>query len=395
MNSKPQPGHERAALLDRLYQRISRLNDESLASLDELTASADRIVFEDAPDTPPHHKAGCSRRTFMLALLTGSVVVAGGATVVMLDNQRTSQMSVPAPTAHRITPTLQGEPPTPAPTASPSPDVTVTTLHDELAALRSDRIALRAQLDSARRENEQLSAEILARQNDIDYLQQVIALYEQMEATGLDNAVISGLSPVALALLTVATGRSLLTTGIQQAATRLATVEVQSPAIANGLLWLEDQINRLSSALQELEDSLSGLVEPVKPIAQQIGEFIGQVLDMLPFGVGQNIRAGLEAIAALLTHIPELVASINAQIITPLRQWVSPDEDKGLVAEVVRPISTNLINPAQGMVDSTSALETAFNDNLKTPVETAIAARAELRQTLHILTGAADTSAVG
>ncbi len=162
---------------------------------------------------------------------------------------------------------------------------------------------------------------------------------------------------------------------------------MQSPAIANGLLWLENQVAALSMLLQQLENALRDVFSPVEPITTQIGNFIGQIIDMLPFGVGQHIRAGLEAVALILTHIPELVASINPMFLTPLRQWVSPDGDKGLVPEVVRPISANLVNPAQQVVDSASALETAYNDQLKTPVEQALAARAQIRSMIADLTG--------
>ena len=128
-------------------------------------------------------------------------------------------------------------------------------------------------------------------------------------------------------------------------------------------------------------------MEPVAPIAQQIGDFIGQILDLLPFGVGDQIRRGLEAIALILTHIPELIASINPVLITPLRQWVSPEEGKGLVAEVVTPINQNLLTPAQGMVTDTAALADTYHQQIADPVQFALDSRAAIRGQIAALTG--------
>jgi len=388
-------------MLDRLFQRLNQLDDRSLAELDALMASGGGFEFVDEATAAP---SGIGRRAFLWFLAGGLVTAGGGAALLATGNWPGA--AKPA-TISTVPPALHGEA-IPALTAAPDPEAIIAGLRDELAALRSEHIGLRTQLDTtrtdldasrtelqtaladletARADNATLSADLQARANDIAYLQQVITLYQQMEAAGLDDRVMAGLTPLNLGLLAIQTARGFLQSGVNEAAGLLAGVEVQAPTIASGLEWLETQVSQLAATLQTLEDAISGLVEPVKPIAEQIGDFIGQVLDALPFGVGQNIHAGLEAIGAILSHIPELVHSINPLVITPLRQWVSPDSDKGLVAEVVNPISANLIAPAQTMVDNTAALETTFNDRLKTPVEEALAARAELRQALYRLTG--------
>ncbi len=398
----PSTSHLRAAILDRLYRQLNQLDDRSLAELDALIASGGGFeLVEESALRPPR----LDRRAFLLWFLAGGLVTAGGGAALLIAGERAGTVKLPV--FNSAPPTLHGDSAAGV-TAAPDPDAIIARLQEDLAALRSERLGLRAQLnatqadldrsraelettradvETTRAEKETLAAELQARNKDIAYLQQVITLYQQMEAAGLDDRVMAGLTPLNLALLALQTARALLQTGVNQAAGLLAGIELQSPIIADGLLWLEIQISQLAATLQSLEDALSGLVEPVKPIAEQIGDFIGQVLDALPFGVGQNIRAGLEAIGAILTHIPELVNSINTLVITPLRQWISPEADKGLVAEVVRPISANLIAPAQAMVDNTAALEATFSEKLKTPVEDALTARARLRQELHRLTG--------
>ena len=395
----------RAARLDRIYRRISRLDDDTLAQLDRLTDTAGAIEFYVEPEKTKtddgHRGQVVNRRAFFVTLLLGGIAAASGGAVWLLGQEGSADRQTPAPastgelsTATEVlsTPTMQGAPLadyTPSPTPGPPPDVLIDNLRDQLTEARSERIALRAALDAARDEADRLRDQLQRAQNDIVFLQQVIDLYEQLEAVGLDDTIAVGMEPVGLALLTIGSGRNLLEAGIQQAARLLATIEVQSPTIATGLLWLEEQINILARTLQDLEDALSDFFDPVRPLAEQIGAFIGQVLDALPFGVGQHIRAGLEAVGAILTHIPELVASVNPMLITPLREWVSPDEDKGLVAEVVNPINENLIASAQRMVDETATLQTTYESQLRTPVENALATRRQIRQTLAGLTGAA------
>ncbi len=391
-NHTPGSRSQRAALLDRVYRRISLLDDEALVQLDRLITTTDRVEFYEEPGPAPR----LSRRGFLVGLLLGGASVGAlGSGFWLLQQQEAQSHLAAAPTPPPAAqPTLHGEPlgATHFPT-TPTPDAAlqaeIEALRQQLADSQGERLAIRTELDSARAEAAQLATDLQTSQNDAAYLQQVVALYRQLEATGLDDLLLAGLGPLGVALLAIQTGRDALSAGIEEAAAKLATIEIQSPAIANGLLWLEEQIALLSQTLQSLEDALSSVVEPVAPVAQQIGDFIGQVLDLLPFGVGEQIRRGLEAIALILTHIPELVASINPLLITPLRQWVSPDETKGLVAEVVQPISEHLISPAQGMVDSTAALETTYNDQLATPVGTALDARAEIRRQIVALSGIA------
>ncbi len=386
---------QRAVLLDRLYRRISALDDDSLVELDRLTVAD---IYAD--DTPEKTKRGLDRRKFLATLLFGSAaVVAGGSMAAALLSQTVGAGQ--ATLSETLGSAQNPAPPIPTAGLPPELRIQIEALQAQLAEAQSERLALRAQLDAAQAEigrltgerdtlsvnQEVLSAEAEHARSEADRLGQVVSLYEQMDAVGLDNAVAAGMGPMGMMLMGLQGGRLLLESGVQEAARLLATVEVQSPAIANGLLWLENQVAALSMLLQQLENTLSDVLSPIEPITTQIGNFIGQIIDMLPFGVGQHIRAGLEAIALILTHIPELVASINPMVFTPLRQWVSPDGDKGLVPEVVRPISANLVNPAQQVVDSASALETAYNDQLKTPVEQALAARAQIRGMIASLTG--------
>ncbi|MBN2469750.1 MAG: hypothetical protein JXN59_03410 [Anaerolineae bacterium] len=386
MNQQTKPTRSRAALLDQLYQRINHLDEPTLASLCDLLAEGAQVEF--VAEAPPSRR-GVGRRAFLTTLLAGGAAAAGsGATLLWQAQGDLPLKSAAGPT---LSPTLQGLPlaaqPTSAP-PTPGPEATLAGLRDELTSARTEQLTLRAELDGLRRNNDQLVANLQAREADVVYLQQVVALYDQMEAIGLDNTVATGLSPVNLSLAAAATARGLLQVGVQQVAALLSTVEMQAPAIANGLLWLEEQVSLLSGALQRLEDTLSGLVEPVQPVANQIGDFINRVLDILPFGVGDNLQAGLNAVGALLTHIPELVASINPLVITPLRQWVSPEDGQGIVAEVITPINTQLVAPAQQMVCDSAALETTYNEGLKAPVENALATRAAIRADLYRLTGA-------
>ncbi|GAB4570647.1 MAG: hypothetical protein Kow0077_05250 [Anaerolineae bacterium] len=377
------PPVSRAVVLDRLYRRLGTLDDLTLAQLEQLLAGNDPIEFVEAlpPETVSPQSGG--RRRFLLALLTGSIVVAGsGLATTIITGTRNQPASTSAPVGPSLT--LRE---LPANSDQPA-ELTrvVADLQSALSQTRNDLLAAQAELSTLRAAEQQLEAALQARDAAESHMREVIRLYKALEAINLDGLVADGLTPLEAALLALVGTRALLESGIRQAAAALAGIELQAPAIADGLRWLEEQIAALAETLQRLEDALSTIFEPVQPITQQITAFVDRVLTLLPFGVGDNIRAGLEAIGAILTHIPELVASINPLFITPLREWISPDDESGgLVGNVVTPISQNLITPAQRAADQSRDLESTFAQHVKTPLEAALTARAAIRAELMAL----------
>lgn len=391
----------RAALLDRLFRRISQLDDATLWQLDALTSSGDVVL---PPEAEPHD---FTRRGFLLTLLlagTGAVM-GGGAAAMLLSQPARPQAEEPA---------VVGVPggavePTVIPSATPDrlayAQTTITQLEARLTEVNSERLALRAQLDTARSDITNLTQNVNTlntsliqregelgttqqaleqAQADVDYMQRLLDIYGELEAVGLDETLGTGIQTFALALLALEDGRNLVESGVQQATLLLQSVETQTPTIANGLLWLENQITALSDALRSLEDALGEPLDPVRPVAEQFGGFVGDVIDALPFGMGQPLREVVDAAANLIGYVPDLVESTNPTLVTPLRQWVTPESDQPdtLVAEVVEPIRSTLIAPTQDFSGETTGLESSYESTLAAPVAQALAARAAIRERL-------------
>src|SRR6185436_9605366 len=116
---------QRATLLDRLFRRIGKLDDESLIRLETMTRPVETGGAIAAPKGTAQGNADqLSRRYFVTALLAGGILAAGagGAAAIALNDERvrgllreegwlpTATSLPPTVTAGpRLTPTLPAE----------------------------------------------------------------------------------------------------------------------------------------------------------------------------------------------------------------------------------------------------------------------------------------------
>jgi hypothetical protein len=104
------------------------------------------------------------------------------------------------------------------------------------------------------------------------------------------------------------------------------------------------------------------------------------VLDRLPFGIGDKIRAILDRIGDLVTNIPEAVESINARLLEPLRRdWFSEEEDRGIKGGLIDPMVTKLLDPLEAFLGEVAELVNGWEEKLVRPAETAISERDAIR----------------
>ncbi len=195
---------QRATLLDRLFRRIGRLDDDSLIELERLTSLAEN--GQPVRPTPASKTSKAqldpnqqSRRLFLATLLAGGLLATatGGVAAVALsdDNVRrwlaeqgwlpTQAAALPTPTAGP-SPTL---PASPVPTLPASVRNQLTALQNQVAALIAERDTLRQQVTAlggqVKDANNQV-ADLKAKNSD---LQDLIGLYQQLEAVGIDQII--------------------------------------------------------------------------------------------------------------------------------------------------------------------------------------------------------------
>lgn len=212
-------------------------------------------------------------------------------------------------------------------------------------------------------------------------LKGLLALYENLEKIGLDAIVSTGVAAVGLLLEGVETGSRAIKAGLDTVEGLLLDFEGTFPTIRAGIEWTEGVISAFAEKLQALEDAIEGVLQKAQPITQALGSFFNFVLDLLPFGYGDKIRATLDRLGDIVTSIPEAIEGINTKLLEPLRQeWFSEEEGKGLKAGLIDPIVTGLLDPLEAFLGKLAELVSSWEEKLAGPAQQAIREREAIRE---------------
>jgi hypothetical protein len=212
-------------------------------------------------------------------------------------------------------------------------------------------------------------------------LKGLLALYENLEKIGLDAIVSTGVAAVGLLLEGVETGSLAIKTGLDTVEGLLLDFEAAFPTIRAGIEWTEGAVSAFADKLQALEDAIERVLDKAQPITEALGSFFNFVLDLLPFGYGDRVRATLDRIDDIVTSIPEAVEGINAKLLKPLRRdWFSEEEGKGLKGGLIDPIVTGLLDPLEAFLGKLADLVGSWEEKLAGPVQRAIGERDAIRE---------------
>ena len=212
-------------------------------------------------------------------------------------------------------------------------------------------------------------------------LKGLLALYEHLEKIGLDAIVSTGVAAVGLLLEGVETGSLAIKAGLDTVEGLLLDFERAFPTIRAGIEWTEGVVSAFADKLQALEDAIERVLEKAQPITKAMGSFFDFVLDLLPFGYGDKIRATLDRIDDIVTSIPEAVEGINAKLLEPLRRdWFSEEEGKGLKGGLIDPIVTGLLDPLEAFLGKLAEMVGSWEEKLAGPIQKSISERDAIRE---------------
>ncbi len=212
-------------------------------------------------------------------------------------------------------------------------------------------------------------------------LKELLALYENLEKIGLDAIVSTGVAAVGLLLEGVESGSLAIKAGLDTVERLLLNFEEAFPTIRAGIEWTERVVSAFADKLQALEDAIEGVLEKAQPITKALGSFFNLVLDLLPFGYGDKVRAILDRIDDIVTSIPQAVEGINTKLLEPLRRdWFSEEEGKGLKGGLIDPIVTGLLDPLEAFLGKLAELVGSWEEKLSGPIQKAISERDDIRE---------------
>src|SRR5258707_4069727 len=380
-----QDEQQRTVLLDRLYRRVSKLDNHSLMVLEQLlndvTTGNSLNLAEPTPTSAPGDQV--SRRYFLTTLLAGGVLVAsaGGAGAVALNDERVRRwlgeqgwLPTGTPIPASVTPG-----PSPTPTLSAQAKAQLGTLNSQIVSLTAERDGLQQQLTLANGQLSQVQADHALAQGLLD-------LYRKLETVNLDQVVIDALGALGMPILAIETVRNALANGVVLSAKVLQAIEDQMPFIAAGLDWLEQQLGTLSSGLHAFKAALQ--VSGSTQTAKDVGDFVSKLLDALPFGMGQSVKDALQQMGNLIAYLPNLLDNASLRVLEPARQWIVSGKQGGLYAVLIQPLRDQLLAPAQQIVANAQNLNSVYNNQLAQPAQSALEQRAKIRAEITLKTGA-------
>ena len=315
-----------------------------------------------------HPEQNTSRREFLRRLATGGglAIGAGGVIAYIVNQRNTTVVVLPNGEQVKVRSAEDGQ--------------------DELANLVTRTVALERALSDSDAERRSLADQLAAAQAEIDTMSQqrdgllsLVGLYEALEEIGLDGIIDAGLALLESPLEAARNLVGLLESGIAIGLGALADLAEAIPSPQEGLIWLKGEVSALLINLDALKDRIEDVIEPIEPFTTLVINFILDVLNKLPFGLGNPARGGLETIQSIVTGLPLLADGVTSDVLDPLDTMFSQDNRTNLTGTLINPLQDDLIDPAGNTVEALNTLDQTYQNELMAPVQSALGERAAIR----------------
>jgi len=322
--------------------------------------------FADASEDETVNNPG---RRFMLAriLMGGTAALAvGGSAALLLDRRRKEDPTV---------------------VILPNGEQALGPESADIATLARQIADLQDQLETVTFERDQLQVEVNALTTEVEDLrarcatsEELNGLWASLDDLGLDDIVSSGLAVVQIPLAAVVRVAGLLGLGLQVGRAAIQSFVNSLPKPRAGMTWLSQQVDRLADALEDLALKLQEAVDPDNKVTAMVTSFVLWLLDKLPFGAGDQAKAGLESMENIVNSLPVLTDGIVSDVITPIAGWFGTDDEESFDGLLFNPIRGDVFQKADDIIEQVATLEQRFNEELLEPVQAALENRQALRQ---------------
>lgn len=329
-----------------------------------------------------------SRRNFLrTAALTAVAATTAGAGAAKLTS-----ISNTAPTIIDTSPVI-----VPEAQAILTGNAELAELFSKLAAAQAENVRLKAELDASQRnlstwqqtnsnsstQMEAMVLELDSANTRLSVLGGLVTLYEQLDDVDLSDLMSDGLTAVSESINSMAATSPLLAEGIEAGQLALDEIEAHLPLLENGRLWLERHNEKLQDYFGNLEALLQNAVENVAPFLEMLTNWFADVRKWLPFNFGKKAVGIMESATTLLSETPHTVSGLNTNVMQPLDQWLAPeDDDIRLRRTLIKPLREKVISKANELNLQAAAVKQTYDEKVALPLETAVAQRRALRETI-------------
>jgi hypothetical protein len=218
-----------------------------------------------------------------------------------------------------------------------------------------------------------------ALRGEVSTLQELVELYEELDAVALDDKVTQGLATVGGLVSGLRQMAEGLATAAAAARTALLDFQANFASLQASMQWLRSSLSTMSQRLLGLENEVSQALGLSGPITETLGAFLAEVMDRLPTTARARLGGGLERMGEAITAIPPLVQGLYTRILEPLGEWFSSRSADGLSNVLVNPLLTTVLDPLEALTTAVLDLESSWQTELAGPLEERIEQRQEIR----------------
>jgi hypothetical protein len=367
---------QRDQLIGHLVRRLGRLEEADLARLELLTR----------PEEPNRNRGPLSRRLFMQLALAGGAAATGAAAL------RAASLAPAAPTAAGV---VQGSAPVVGDVVtSQSADVAdllaqlsaaqteIVNLRGSLSESAQQALGLQGQLDGALGELDLSRGQLAEATGANQVLKGLVGLYEQLDGINVEDTVLGGLASAGEQLSSALEHSTIVQSGVDAARATLDGFEGAFAPVHAALSWLGAVLAWLTARVGAIEETLGQTVSAGRAFSELVASFFVKILSLLPFGWGDPIKRGLDAIGLLLNGVPDVVQGVNSYVLGPLDAWFNPERPTNLSATVVGPVRSSALDPAATLVQRVGDAQSSYATQLDAPARTVIADRQKIREAI-------------
>ncbi len=233
----------------------------------------------------------------------------------------------------------------------------------------------------------------------VDGGEPLLELYRMLRAENLDAEARTALDALAPSLGNAVDTAKGLAGGLDRVAAGLAAAEGALAPLRDGAARAETVLAQLAAALARVAEAApgpgdvpllpGGLVDEAQAAAERIGGWLAEAAGALPFGVGDGLRARLEAVRQVIVLVPETLAAVDGALLGPLRaQWLPADGAPGIGIEsgLFEPLHDGVLDNGLALVAAAAELA-AWRAGTEAELAAMIARRADTLRRIEAAEG--------
>ena len=215
---------------------------------------------------------------------------------------------------------------------------------------------------------------------EIARLRGLLALYQSLEAVGIDRILEQGLASVGALLNASDIGLAALGQGLNSVALGLERLETLLDGFSDQVNAAKSRLEGILHLFQSLLNRVRALLEPAEQAGNLVLALGNKILGRLPFGLADKVRPFFQDVAQVVEDVPAAVEEVLNDVLDPIQElWLQKQGSVGLYPWVIQPFRERVLTPWREQVETWRALVQHWHQDLVEPASEALEERKRIR----------------